>query len=54
MIKPIEVKLVMSSGEEAIRLEKRWVTRHRLVQQIDYLQHVFLAPGDSPPLLARE
>ena len=31
------VKLVMSQGERAIGFEKRWITRHSLVQQIDSL-----------------
>ena len=37
MVEAKEVKLVMSYGELAIRFEKRWITRHSLVQQIDSL-----------------
>src|SRR6266550_6402054 len=32
------VKVAVHPGEEAIRLEKRWIACHRLVQQIDCLQ----------------
>jgi hypothetical protein len=32
MVKAEEVKLVMSSGELAIGLEKRRIARHRLVE----------------------
>src|SRR6266550_7569308 len=32
------VKVAVHPGEEAIRLEKRWIACHRLVQQIDCLK----------------
>ena len=32
-----EVNLVMTQSERAIGLEKRWIARHSLVQQIDCL-----------------
>ena len=32
------VKVAVHAGEEAIRLEKRWIACHRLVQQIDCLK----------------
>ena len=38
MVEAKEVKQVMSVGELAVRLEKRWVTRDGLVQQISCLQ----------------
>ena len=34
------VKVAVHVGEEAIRLEKRWIARHSLVQQIDCLQQI--------------
>src|SRR5206468_315785 len=37
MVKSREVKLVMSPGELTIRIEKRWIARHGLVQQFDCL-----------------
>src|SRR5438876_8849128 len=40
MVKSREVKLVMSPGELTIRLEKRWIARHGLVQQIDCLTEI--------------
>ena len=40
MVEAKEVKRVMSVGELAIRLEKRWVTRDSLVQQIGRLEQV--------------
>src|SRR6266545_6466976 len=40
MVKAKEVKLVMNQGESAIRFEKRWIARHRLVQQIDCLSPI--------------
>src|SRR5437762_5941843 len=40
MVKPREVKLVMSPGELTIRIEKRWIARHGLVQQIDCLTEI--------------
>src|SRR5438067_7309853 len=48
MVKPKEVKLVMNHRELAIGLEKRWVARHRLVQQIDCVQRILPPPGNSP------
>src|SRR5690242_10297253 len=38
MDKPKSVKCAISIGELAIRLEKRWVTRNGLVQQIGRLK----------------
>ena len=38
MVEAKEVKQVMSVSELAVRLEKRWVTRYGLVQQISCLQ----------------
>src|SRR4029450_3666891 len=38
VLQPIE--LVMSKGELAIRLKKRWVARHGSVQQIDCLPKI--------------
>src|SRR4029453_14638007 len=38
MVEAKEVKQIMSVGELAVRLEKRWVTRDGLVQQISCLQ----------------
>src|SRR5207248_4304000 len=40
MIPSDEVKLVVGEGELAIRLKKRWVTRHGLVQKINGLQQI--------------
>src|SRR5437762_59020 len=40
MVKAREVKLVMSPGELTIRIEKRWIARHGLVQQIDCLTEI--------------
>src|SRR5438105_1753660 len=40
MVKAGEVKLVMSPGELTIRIEKRWIARHGLVQQIDCLTEI--------------
>src|SRR6266481_8013278 len=47
MVKAKEVKLVMSPGEQVISFEKRRIARHRLVQQIDCLQHVRHLEGNS-------
>src|SRR6266496_5376047 len=38
MVEAKEVNQVVSMGELAVRLEKRWVTRDSLVQQISCLQ----------------
>src|SRR5215813_2886945 len=38
MVEAIEIKRVMSEGEVVIRIEKRWIARHRLIQQIDCLE----------------
>ena len=51
MVKPIEVKLVMNHRELAIGFEKRWVARHRLVQEIDCLQRILPPPGNSPNIV---
>src|ERR1700756_2490456 len=32
------VKIAVHVGEKAVRLEKRWIACHRLIQQIDCLQ----------------
>src|SRR5437667_7721657 len=40
MVQATMVKLVMSPGELTIRIEKRWIARHSLVQQIDYPQEI--------------
>src|SRR6266480_73395 len=40
MISTEQVKPVMNRGEVAIGFEKRWIARHRLVQEIDCLQLV--------------
>src|SRR5437867_8299477 len=37
MVKAREIKLVMSPGQLTIRIEKRWIARYGLVQQIDCL-----------------
>src|SRR5215467_5822318 len=43
------VKLVMNRRKLAIRLEKRWVMRHRLVQQVCGPQQIgFLTTGKTP------
>src|SRR6266568_2551467 len=50
MVEPKQAKPVMSRGEEAISFEKRRIARHRLVQEIDYLQHVLLRrPAANSP-----
>src|SRR5207302_9358944 len=38
MVSAKKVKVAMSRGEPAVRLEKRWIARHSLVQQVDCLQ----------------
>src|SRR5437016_12013174 len=40
MVKAREVRLVMSPGELTIRIEKRWIALHGLVQQIDCLTEI--------------
>src|SRR6476659_8339936 len=40
MVKARVVKLVMSPGELTIRIEKRWIAHHGLVQQIDCLTEI--------------
>src|SRR5947199_9712572 len=45
MVDAIEIKLIMSKGQLAIRIEKRWVARDSPVQQIDCLPGI---PG--PPV----
>src|SRR6266498_5216801 len=37
MVDPIEIKLIVSKGQLAIRIQKRWVARDSPVQQIDCL-----------------
>ena len=46
-----EVKLVMSQGQPAIGFEKRRIARHRLIQQIDYLQQFRRPPLESPNII---
>ena len=46
-----EVKLVMNYRELAIGFEKRWVARHRLVQEINCLQRILPPPGNSPNIV---
>src|SRR5205809_5737179 len=49
MVQATMVKLVMSPGELTIRIEKRWITRHSLVQQVDYLHQIlYLAAKRCP------
>src|SRR5436309_14260637 len=49
MVQATMVKLVMSPGELTIRIEKRWITRHSLVQQVDYLHQIrYLATKGCP------
>src|SRR5205823_11293935 len=45
MVETIKIKRVMSVGELAIGIEKRWITRHSLVQQIDRLEAIRFPPG---------
>src|SRR5437899_490711 len=46
MVDAIEIKLIMSKGQLAIRIEKRWVARDSPVQQIDSLPKIqYLAPS---------
>src|SRR5439155_14365227 len=40
MVEAVKIKRVMSVGELTIRIEKRWITRHSLVQQIDRLEGI--------------
>src|SRR6266566_6557684 len=40
MVQATMVKLVMSPGELTIRIEKRWIARHGLVQQIDCVTEI--------------
>src|SRR5207249_280429 len=40
MVGAKKIKRVMSVGELAIRIEKRWITRDSLVQQIDRLEGI--------------
>src|SRR6266480_3157968 len=40
MVDAKEIKRVMSVGELAIRIKKRWITRDSLVQQIDRLEGI--------------
>src|SRR6266516_6139415 len=45
MVEAVKIKRVMSVGELTIRIEKRWITRHSLVQQIDRLEAIRFPPG---------
>src|SRR5438128_3375205 len=46
MVDAIEIKLIMSEGQLAIRIEKRWVASDSPVQQIDSLPKIqYLAPS---------
>src|SRR5205814_2086867 len=45
MVEAVKIKRVMSVGELAIRIKKRWITRHSLVQQIDRLEAIRFPPG---------
>src|SRR5439155_21043660 len=45
MVEAVKIKRVMSVGELTIRIEKRWITRDRLVQQIDRLEAIRFPPG---------
>src|SRR6266481_8704644 len=45
MVEAVKIKRVMSVGELAIRIEKRWITRDSLVQQIDRLEAIRFPPG---------
>ena len=46
MVDPFEIKLIVSKGQSAIRIEKRWVARDSPVQQIDSLPKIqYLAPS---------
>src|SRR5262245_7458187 len=38
MVEAVKIKRVMSEGDLAIRIEKRWITRDGLGQQIDCLE----------------
>src|SRR4030095_10530619 len=38
MVESKPIKLAMSQGEQAMCLEKRWITRYSPIQQIDSLQ----------------
>src|SRR5438309_829064 len=50
MVQATMVKLVMSPGELTIRIEKRWITAHSLVQQVDCLYQIrYLAAKRCPP-----
>src|SRR2546427_1782009 len=40
MVDALEIKLIMSEGQLAIRIEKRWVARDGPVQQIDSLHEI--------------
>ena len=40
MVVPEKINSVVSRGEKAISLKKRWVAGYRLVQEIDRLQQV--------------
>src|SRR6266576_2776307 len=48
MVGPKEIKRVMSPGELAVRIDKRWVSRNGLVQQIDRLQQILSLSAGRP------
>src|SRR6266567_1546841 len=45
MVEAVKIKRVMSVGELTICVEKRWITRDSLVQQIDRLEAIRFPPG---------
>src|SRR5262245_13216863 len=48
MVVAKNVKSVMSPGELEIRIKKRWIARHSLIQQINGLQQIpFLSGSDA-------
>src|ERR1043166_8967556 len=47
MVDALEIKLIMSEGQLAIRIEKRWIARDGPVQQIDSL-HEIRCPAGFP------
>src|SRR5947209_19486675 len=48
MVDAKEIKRVMSEGELAIRIKKRWITRDSLVQQIDRLEGICFPDRPRP------
>src|SRR2546430_12034863 len=45
MVEAVKIKRVMSVGELAIRIKKRWITSDSPVQQIDRLEAIRFPPG---------